>query len=77
MVSTVTGRVIDVQPSGRTHYGNPTKRVTVRTASGDEILRTAPDSSIAFAIENAEYREQSHEFTLNAHGRITAARMVA
>lgn len=76
-MSTVIGRVVDVQPIGQTRNGNTTKRVTIRTASGDEILRTAPDSSIAIAIGNLEFREADHEFTLNAHGRITKARAVA
>lgn len=72
-MSAVTGRVVDAQPAGRTRNGNTTKRVTVRTASGEEILRTAPDSSIGIAIGNAEYREHEHVFTLNGHGRITTA----
>lgn len=75
-MSAVRGRVIDVRPVGQTRNGNTTKQVTVRTASGDEILRTAPDSSIAIAIGNLEFREIEHEFTLNAHGRITTAREV-
>ena len=73
-MSSVTGRVIDVRPIGQTRNGNTTKQVTVRTAHGDEILRTAPDSSIAIAIGNTEFREADHEFWLNGHGRIIKAR---
>lgn len=75
-MSTVTGRVVDVQPIGQTRNGNTTKQVTIRTAHAEEILRTAPDSSIAIAIGNAEYREHEHVFTLNGHGRIESARPV-
>lgn len=71
MTNTVTGKVTRVQTVGVSQYGNPTKRVAIETEHGDTLIfKTSVDSQIAYAIDNAEFRNEPHTFNLTRAGRI-------
>lgn len=72
--TTVTGKVVSVKYAGASHYGNPAYFVTL---DNDETYRTMSDAMISYAIENPEYRDEPHVFTLTRAGRIRSARTVA
>jgi hypothetical protein len=80
---TITGLVLNTKRAGTSNYGNPSFDVTIRlteiegtpvTASHDELrtvtVRTQSNSGIAYGIQNPEYRDQAHVFTLTPAGRI-------
>ena len=79
---TVTGIVTHTKRVGTSVNGNPTYEVEIRddhAAIGEaySLHRTMSDSMIAYAIENAEYRNEPHVFTLTRAGRIRSAMTVA
>ena len=79
--TTITGLVTDIVRHGNTVNGNPILSVTLSTATagrdGTTTLRVSHDSSISLEIENREYRETPHVFTLTRADRIASARVDA
>ncbi len=71
MANTITGRVVKTERATTSYYGNPAFYVTIETADGERsTFRTSTDASIAYAIENSEYRAQPHTFKLTRAWRI-------
>jgi len=77
--TTVTGRVEKVIRHGATINGNPMMSVGLRLSAIDGTpaesselvtVRLQNDSGLAYAIENAEFRNEDHTFTLTKAGRI-------
>lgn len=70
---TVTGYVTHVERHGHTIYGNPIMSVAISSElRGDYTgYRISDNASIVYEIENPEFREQPHTFTLTAAGRIS------
>ena len=70
----VVGIVIDTKRVGTSQMGNPTYDVTLSTPTepypGQAVFRTSSDSSLAYAIQNAEYRDTPHIFGLTRAGRL-------
>ncbi len=70
----VTGIVTRVERVGTSRMGNPTMRVTLSTPTppfdGVASFLTASDSSLAYGIENAEYRDKPHVFGLTRANRL-------
>lgn len=65
---------------GTSYYGNPQYRVELRddTAEPGQAYSshlTMSNTMLAYAIENREYREHVHIFTLTRAGRIRSARL--
>ena len=78
MSNTITGRVIATKHAGTSTMGNPSYWVTIQRTDGSaEILRTMSNAMIGYAIQNPEYRDELHVFTLTAAGRIRSARKEA
>lgn len=77
MSTTITALVTNVERAGTTVNGNTVKRVTLSVADdgrpGVVEMLTARDSAIALEIENQEYRDIPHIFTLNRALRIQSA----
>lgn len=72
MQNAITGKVVSTRRAGTSMMGNPSYDVTIATEAGDIVtLRTSSDSSIAYAITNPEFRDESHTFNLTRAGRIT------
>ena len=71
---TVTGKVVATKRVGTSTMGNPTFMVTL---DNGEMYRTMSNTSLAYAIENPEYRDRVHVFTLTKAGRIRSAMTVA
>ena len=72
----ITGTVVRVERIGHTIYGNPIKRVYLDATAADGtdrsgIYRISDNASLAYAIENAEYRDVAHTFALTRAGRIS------
>jgi hypothetical protein len=81
----VTGFVTYIDRHGHTVNGNPMMSVTLQiggavTGAGNTegwtlgvrvSYRLSNDASLAYAIDNAEYRNQPHTFALTAAGRIS------
>ena len=75
MSNTITGRVIATKYAGTSTMGNPSYWVTIQRSDGySEMLRTMSNAMIGYAIQNPEYRDEPHVFTLTAAGRIRSAR---
>jgi hypothetical protein len=73
----ITGRVIKTERASNSTNGNPAYFVTVETCAGDVLrLRTAPDSSLGYSINNPEYREGLHEFHAAKSGKLMFARTI-
>jgi len=79
-VGSIAGRVVGVQRHGHTVNGNPKMSVQIEitaiegkpASSGVPVtMRISDDAGLVYAIENAEYREQVHEFDVTAAGRIS------
>lgn len=81
MTNTITGIVTHTERVGTSVNGNPTYLVELRDdtapdGSAYSSHRTMSDAMIAYAITNADYREQPHVFTLTRAGRIRSAMTV-
>lgn len=61
----VDGKVIGVRYRNTSSYGNPSYWVTIETPDGD-IIRgyTSPNASIAYGINNSEYKREYHTFAI-------------
>ena len=79
---TVTGKVIDTKRAGTSSMGNPSFDVTLSITKIDGTdtaqpymvtIRTQSNAGLAYGIENREYRDSDHEYTLSRHGRIVSA----
>lgn len=71
MSKSITGVVTATKRVGTSASGNPTFDVTILEANGrDSVHRTVADSSLAYAIENSEYRDTTHEFGLDSAGHL-------
>lgn len=66
-MSSVTGKVVSTKFIGRSKYGNPSYSVLLD--NGVEY-RTSANANIAYAINNGEFRDYAHEFTLTKAGRL-------
>lgn len=74
-VSTVTGVVRLASRIGVTSMGNPMWRIVIEDANGSlGEFRLSANSSLAGAIDNSEFRERAHVFTLTRAGRVDSAR---
>ena len=85
MLDTITGTVTKVTRHGHTINGNPMMSLHLMLSepyvnawgtwnAGDPIVvRMSNDASLAYAIENSEYRESPHMFALTRAGRISHA----
>lgn len=70
-MDTITGKVTRVETVGASMYGNPTKRVAIEDEHGDtRTYLTSANAMIAYAIGNAEFRDEPHTFLLTKAGRI-------
>lgn len=75
----ITGTVTRVETTGHTIYGNPIKRVYLNATAADGsdhsgTYRISDNAGIVYGIDNAEYRDTAHVFTLTRAGRISSAR---
>ena len=74
MSTTITALVIDVKPVRNTDAGNTVKRVALSVATegypGVVEMLTGRDSAIGASIENQEYRDKPHVFTISRDLRI-------
>ena len=68
-MSTVTGKVVSVQPLGTSYYGNPYYMVTMD--NGKEY-RTQTDASLNYEIKNKELRQNVHTYMVTRAGRLAA-----
>jgi len=72
---TVTGLVIGTQRHGVTVWGNPIMSVTLSTPTvphaGVETFRISNDSGLVYGIDNPEYRNEPHVFSLTRASRIS------
>lgn len=68
---TVTGLVIGTQRHGATVWGNPMMSVTLSTPTAPETFRISNDSGLVYGIDNPEYRNEPHVFSLTRAGRIS------
>ncbi len=77
MSTTITALVTNVERVGATVNGKTVKRVTLSVADngwpGVVEMLTARDSAIALEIENQEYRDIPHIFTISREMRIVSA----
>lgn len=59
----VVGKVIETKYRNSTSAGNPSYYVTLETADGDILYGyTSPNSSLAYGIQNPEYKYKNHAF---------------
>lgn len=79
---TVTGKVLSTKRAGTSAMGNPSFNVTLSITQIDGTdtaqpymvtVRTQSNASLGYAIENREYRDSDHEYTLSRHGQIVKA----
>lgn len=72
-MNTITGTVSRVTREGHTVYGNPIKRVSIRqiNAESPQWFRISDNASLAYEIENGEFRDEPHTFALTRAGRIS------
>lgn len=79
---TVTGKVVGTKHAGTSQMGNPSYDVTLSITKIDGTdtaqpymvtVRTQSNAGLAYGIENREYRDNDHEYTLSRHGRIVKA----
>lgn len=77
MNNTITAKVIATERAGTSYYGNPSYDITLETRAGDTLtLRTASNTSFAYACTNREYSEEWHVYELTRTGRIEYARKI-
>lgn len=83
MTNTIQDVVTHTKRVGTSTMGNPTYEVEIRddrNLDSDQPLyslhRTMSNTMLAYAIENPEYRDHVHEFTLTRAGRLRSARRV-
>jgi hypothetical protein len=69
-MDTITGKVVNVKRHGHTFYGNPMMSVALDSDPW-AWHRLSNDASLAYGIENSEYRDESHTFALTRAGRIS------
>lgn len=70
----ITAKVTATKYHGTSTMGNPTYYVTLEERDGTTgIYRTQSNASIAYAIENREYRDEWHEYLITTAGRIRCA----
>jgi hypothetical protein len=71
-MNTITGTVSRVERKGHTVYGNPIKIVHIEgNRPGSGVFRISDNASLAYQIENGEFRDQPHTFALTRAGRIS------
>lgn len=72
----IIGKVTGTKRMRSSKYGNPRFEVTIHTAAGniDRQFRTQPDSSLAYGIENPEFRNHEHIFVIDGRDQIILAR---
>lgn len=75
----ITGTVTRVETTGHTVYGNPIKRIYLEATAVDGtdhsgIYRISDNAALVYGVENAEYRDAEHVFTLTRAGRISHAK---
>lgn len=69
---TAQATVVQVIRHGHTIYGNPIMSVVLQYDDTErDTFRISDNASIVYEIENPEFREQPHTFTLTAAGRIS------
>jgi hypothetical protein len=73
---TITGTVLYTEHHGPTMYGNPMVSVHLVSPEVDGVsehgtYRISDNASIAYGIDNAEYRDTAHTFALTRAGRIS------
>jgi hypothetical protein len=69
---TAQATVVAVTRHGHTVYGNPIMTVVLQYDDTErETFRISDNASLVYEIENPEFREQPHTFTLTAAGRIS------
>lgn len=67
----VNGIVTSTKPLQRSANGNPRYAVTITDKNGYEWhTSTAPDSMLAYGIQNPEYRDKVHTFYIDENGCI-------
>lgn len=74
--STFTGRVVGTPTVHHvTGFGNAAKQFIVVTEDGQDarVLVTAGNASIGYTIGNSDFRNVTHQFHLNARGKVTHA----
>ena len=85
ITNTITGKVIRVIRHGHTLYGNPTMSLVLElhTIEGVPVepytpvtVRIQDNSGIVYGIENRDYRELAHKYTLTNAGRIKNVEIV-
>lgn len=74
--NTITGTVLRVERIGHTIYGNPIKRIYLDATAVDGtdrsgVYRISDNASLAYEIENPEFRNEPHTFALTRAGRIS------
>lgn len=76
----VTGTVVATKRVGTSTMGNPQFDVTLLAThiegtpvepAQTVVVRTSANISLAYAIENPEYRETAHTFDLTPAGRLS------
>ena len=71
MYATIRGKVTDTKRLRSSVNGNPRYEVTITDEDGTQHLTsTEPDSMLAYAITNSEYRDTAHTFYVNRKGHI-------
>ena len=72
-MNTITALVISTKRVGTSRNGNPSYDVELGspTLPTGLVFRTQSDSSLAYEIGNAEYRDEPHTFALTRTGRIS------
>ena len=61
----VVGKVISVRYRNSSNYGNPSYWVKIETPDGEVISGyTSPNASIAYGINNPEYKREFHTFAI-------------
>jgi hypothetical protein len=68
--ATVTGTIVILRRTSNTKNGNPNYTITL---DNGQSYRLVSDSSLAGRINNSDFQDFLHTFTLNGHGRITTA----
>lgn len=73
----ITAKVTATKRHGTSTMGNPTYDVALEEQDGTTgIYRTMSNAGIAYEIQNRNFREQWHEYTLTPAGRIRYARKI-
>ena len=71
MTTFISGRVTGVKRHGHTVYGNPIMSITLDTDSWGSWHRFSDNAGIVYGIENPEYRDTVHTFTVTKSGRLS------